>query len=106
MTPTELRILIEDHVTVPFLTALEAIGIGETAGRNALKRNELPFRVLRMGAVLRVPTVDLAALLLTTPDMDAAAHPGAADVTATTTAPQEDRHDRTECASVSSLRPA
>lgn len=67
MTPAELRALIEGNVTVPFLTALEAIGMGETAGRAAYKRNDLPFRVIRIGKVLRVPTADLATLLLTDP---------------------------------------
>jgi hypothetical protein len=64
MTPTELRNLVESEVTVPFLIGLEAIGMGETAGRQALRRGELPFRVFRMGKVLRVPTCDLRELLL------------------------------------------
>jgi hypothetical protein len=70
MTPTALRELVATEITVPFLTALDALGLGETAGRQAYKRGDLPFRVLRIGKALRVPTRDLEVLLLA-PDMDA-----------------------------------
>lgn len=50
---------------MPFLTALEAIGISETAGRKAYARRELPFRVIRVGTALRAISCDLEALLLT-----------------------------------------
>ncbi len=63
MTPRELRAQIENNITVPLLTAFKVYGIGETAGRKAYKRGDLPFRVVRMGNVLRVPTCDLADLL-------------------------------------------
>lgn len=64
MTPAVLRELVATEVTVPLLTALEALGLGETAGRQAYKRGDLPVRVLRIGKALRVPTRDLAVLLL------------------------------------------
>ena len=64
MTPADLKQLVETEITVPLVTALQALGIGETAGRAALIRGDLPFRVWRGGKVLRVPTMDLAVLLL------------------------------------------
>jgi hypothetical protein len=64
LTPSDLQHLVETQVTVPLMTALEAFGMGETSGRAALKRGDLPFRVWRVGKVLRVPTMDLAVLLL------------------------------------------
>ena len=72
------------------LVALDAIGVGETAGRKALKRGDLPFRVIKVGGALRVPTCDLSILLApATPDSsEAGASTPAialADSTATTT---------------------
>jgi hypothetical protein len=64
MTPTELRGLCETRTSVSLLTALEAVGVGETAGRKALRDGTLPFPVVRVGRALRVPTGPLAALLL------------------------------------------
>lgn len=63
MTPAEVREALESSVTQPFLVALEVLSIGETAGRAAYRRGELPFRVIRMGRVLRVPSADLWPLL-------------------------------------------
>jgi hypothetical protein len=66
VTRVELQALVDTgELTVPFLTALAALGIGETAGRRAEKSGRLPFRVIRVGNVLRVPVVDLERLLLT-----------------------------------------
>jgi hypothetical protein len=64
MTRDELRTLIAEQPTVPFLTALEAIGVSETKGRKAHTAGTLPFRVLTIGR-WRVPSCDLEALLLT-----------------------------------------
>jgi hypothetical protein len=63
VTPEELRQIIEADVTVPFLVALEAIGVCETTGRKAHRRGELPFRVWVVGKAMRVPSCDLAVLL-------------------------------------------
>ena len=63
MTPDELRQIVDANVTVSLLVAFQAIGVGETAGRKALKRGDLPFRVIKVGAALRVPAADLAGLL-------------------------------------------
>lgn len=83
MTRDELQGLITAGVlTAPFLDALDAIDIGETAGRAALKRGDLPFRVIRVGKALRVPVRDLEALLLT-PDIDEAGPASPAVVTTT-----------------------
>ena len=63
MTPRELQHLLQTNVTIGILDAFDAVGIGETAGRAAQKRGELPFHVIKIGKCLRVPTADLAALL-------------------------------------------
>lgn len=70
MTPAQLLELCQTQLTVPFLTALDVIGVGETAGRKAYARGDLPFRVIRVGNVLRVPTADLARAVGLTPDAD------------------------------------
>lgn len=64
MTSAELLALLDREVTVSLLDAFAALGIGETAGRAAVKRGDAPFRVIRVGRCLRVPTVDLRTLLL------------------------------------------
>jgi hypothetical protein len=67
VNPEELQQIIEANVTVPLLTAFDAIDVSETAGRKAHKRGELPFRVIEVGKALRVPSCDLAALLQARP---------------------------------------
>ncbi len=91
MTPAALRDLVATEVTVSFLTALEALGLGETAGRQAYRRGDLPFRVLRVGKALRVPTRDLAVLLL---DPDSSATGPASPVVALTDEPHGGPHDQ------------
>ena len=72
--------LLSSSLTQPFLVALDAIGVCETTGRKAYARGDLPFRVIRVGNALRVPSCDLEALLLT-PVMDEAGAPTPAYVT-------------------------
>lgn len=79
MGPTELRELAKRQLTAPLEVAFEAIHVGETAGRQAYTRGELPFRVIKVGRCLRVPVADLVRLLL--PDMDEAGDRAPAHVT-------------------------
>jgi hypothetical protein len=90
MTPAEV-LALPAVVDVP--TAGRALGIGETLAYELAKNNEFPCKVLRLGRLYRIPRAGLLEVLgLATPDMDAAALPGAADVTAST-AEETDRLD-------------
>jgi hypothetical protein len=99
MTRDELRTLIAEQPTVPFLTALEAIGVSETKGRKAHAAGALPFRVLTIGR-WRVPSCDLEALLLTPNSSEDPAPTGS--VATTVEAVEEPRHD--QCAPAPALR--
>lgn len=62
MTRAELESALASP-TVSFGVACVALGIGLTAGREALRRGDYPVRVVRVGRCLRVPSADLARLL-------------------------------------------
>jgi hypothetical protein len=92
MTPAELRELLDGSLTVPLTVAFDAIGVGETAGRKAQRRGDLPFRVIAVGKALRVPAVDLERLLLT-PD-NSETGPATGPALALTHEPSEARSDQ------------
>ncbi len=65
MTPLEIREVCERQATVDLRFALDACGIGEANGYRLAKYrpHELPFKVLRVGRVYKVPTAGLTAAL-------------------------------------------
>lgn len=55
-TPEAVRAL---GVITDLPTALEIVGLGQTAGYSAAKRGDLPFPVLRLGRKYKVPVEGL-----------------------------------------------
>ncbi|OCH81025.1 hypothetical protein [Gordonia sp. UCD-TK1] len=61
MTPQEIREVCSQQAVVDLRFALAATGIGEATGYRMAKHcaHELPFRVLRVGWIYKVPTASL-----------------------------------------------
>ena len=65
MTPHEVQEACERQTTVDLRFALAAFGIGEATGYRMAKYcpAELPFKVLKVGRIYKVPTTSLRAAL-------------------------------------------
>lgn len=65
MTPHEVREACERQPTVDLRFALRAFGIGEATGYRMAKYcpTELPFKVLKVGRIYKVPSTSLLAAL-------------------------------------------
>lgn len=62
MTRAELEVVLSSP-TISFACACKCLGLGLTAGREALRRGDFPARVIRVGRCIRVPSAGLAELL-------------------------------------------
>jgi len=65
MTPHEVQEACERQATVDLRFALAAFGIGEATGYRMAKYcpAELPFKVLKVGRIYKVPSASLLAAL-------------------------------------------
>lgn len=62
-TPREVQEVAQQRATVDLRFALKAVGLAEVTGYRLAKVNELPFPVLRVGRLYKVPTSGLLAAL-------------------------------------------
>lgn len=65
MTPQDIQEVCERQATVDLRFALLAFGIGEANGYRMAKYrpDELPFKVLKVGRIYKVPSTSLLAAL-------------------------------------------